>query len=258
MLGQPPLVAAEYRGDPQREALLAQQGVAAVARAVTPDGARFREMRDVFGLVARPRHIGLPRRQGRADRVQAFHGFDTVGELFPHRRAGAGHDLHRHRDVLRIGDLHTIFRLGGIQRPHAVRDHIHGPARHRAAIVLGHHRAHIDGVDPVVRRTRVALVLGTDEGAVLYPRHIVGVRYTPERIRLAIKAHEGALGHQLPCQPVPLAPRAVTPDDPRRCRQLGNLAHPRGDAGMIGRGRHGQGGCGAIGHSCSPSSLLGI
>ena len=60
VLGEPPLavrfrrVAAHDRGDPQGEALLAQQGVAAIARTERPDLARLRKMDDVLRLVARP------------------------------------------------------------------------------------------------------------------------------------------------------------------------------------------------------------
>ena len=76
MLGQPALVAGHLRRDPQRVALLAQQRVAAVAGAVAPDRALLGEVGDVLGVVARPRHVGLARVQGGADRVQAA---DEVG-----------------------------------------------------------------------------------------------------------------------------------------------------------------------------------
>jgi hypothetical protein len=54
-----PVVAGHGRGDAQREALLAQQGVAAVARAVGPDLPGLGEVDDVLVVgVARPRHVG--------------------------------------------------------------------------------------------------------------------------------------------------------------------------------------------------------
>ena len=67
VLGQPALVAGDHRRDPQREALLAQQRVAAVARAVGPDLARLGEVDDVLLLVARPR-AGLLARPRAASR----------------------------------------------------------------------------------------------------------------------------------------------------------------------------------------------
>ena len=58
VLGQPALVAGHHRGDPQREALLAEQRVAAVARAEGPDLAGLGEVDDVLVVgVARPRHV---------------------------------------------------------------------------------------------------------------------------------------------------------------------------------------------------------
>jgi hypothetical protein len=63
VFGQPAFVAAQRRRDAQRQALLAQQRVAAVARAVRPDLAWCRE-KWAMSLapdvrLARPRHVGL-------------------------------------------------------------------------------------------------------------------------------------------------------------------------------------------------------
>ena len=55
VLGHPAFVARDVRRDPKREALLAEQRIAAVARAVAPDLARLREVDDVLLRVARPR-----------------------------------------------------------------------------------------------------------------------------------------------------------------------------------------------------------
>ena len=70
VLGEPALVARHRRGDPQRVALLAQQGVAAVAGAEAPDQALLGEVRDVLGVVARPRRRPLARLERGAERVQ--------------------------------------------------------------------------------------------------------------------------------------------------------------------------------------------
>ena len=50
VLGHPALAAGHDRGDAQGQALLAQQGVAAVAGAVGPDQVLFREVGDVLLL----------------------------------------------------------------------------------------------------------------------------------------------------------------------------------------------------------------
>ncbi len=54
VLGHPALVPGHGGGDAQGEALLAEQGIAAVAGAVAPDLARLGEVDDVFLLVAGP------------------------------------------------------------------------------------------------------------------------------------------------------------------------------------------------------------
>ena len=64
VLGHPAFIARDVGGDAQREAFLAQQRVAAVARAVGPDLARLREMHDVLLVVARPGHVASPGASG--------------------------------------------------------------------------------------------------------------------------------------------------------------------------------------------------
>src|SRR6266851_4471932 len=69
VLGHPALVAGDVGGDAQGKALLAEEGVAAVARAVAPDLAGLGEVDDVLLVVAGPGNILLSRRQRRTDRV---------------------------------------------------------------------------------------------------------------------------------------------------------------------------------------------
>ena len=98
VLGQPALVARHHRGDPQREALLAEQRVAAVARAVRPDLARLGEVDDVLVVrVARPRDVLRAVGQRHPDRVQAGHEVAVVAEHVERRLAHPGHDPHRAR-----------------------------------------------------------------------------------------------------------------------------------------------------------------
>ena len=63
VLGQPPLLASQHRSDPQGEALLAQQRVAAVAGAVAPDLPLLGKVHDVLVLgirAAGPSDVFLP------------------------------------------------------------------------------------------------------------------------------------------------------------------------------------------------------
>ena len=183
MLGQPALVAGLDGSDAERVALLAEQRVAAIARAVGPDLARLGEVRDVFGLVAGPRHVGLGlRRQRRADRVHAAHEILAVAERLPHFVADPGHDVHVGDGVGRVGHHHADAGDGRADRPHRIGHHIHGAAGHGAVIELGQRRLHLGGVEPVVGRPGVVLALRADIGLVLDARDIERVGAHQDRI----------------------------------------------------------------------------
>ena len=227
VLGQPALVARLHRGDAQRVALLAEQRVAAVARAVGPDRALLREVHDVLGRVARPRDVGLARLERRADRVQAGHERRVVAEAGQRLRAGAGHDVHRGDDVGRVGDLDAELRHLGGERAHAVGDDVHRAAAHRPAVEVGHQDLHLVRGHPVVGDAGVALVHRADVGAVLDPGDVGRVGDGVERVRLLA----GFSRVNVPARPAvgdpgPLLGRAVDPHDPVGLGQLSGLANP--------------------------------
>ena len=152
----------------RREALLAEQRVAAVARAVRPDLARLREVDDVLLVVARPGHILLPGRERRADAVHAGHdALHVLVDLLEDRQADARHDPHVDDDVGRVGQLHADLRHRRADRPHAERQHVHRPAAHAAVEQLLQLAAHLERVHPVVGRAGGVLRQRADEGAVL-------------------------------------------------------------------------------------------
>ena len=132
VLGHPAGVAGHDRGDAQREALLAEEGVAAVARAVRDDLARLGEVDDVLVLgVARPGHVLLARLERGADRVQAGDEL-AVAEHLEGARAHAGHDAHGDRHVGRVGQLHADVGDVRAERAHGEGHHVHGAALHGA------------------------------------------------------------------------------------------------------------------------------
>ena len=156
VLGHPALVARDVGGDAQGEALLAQQRVAAVARAVGPDLARFREVDDVFLVVAGPGNIGFAGRERHADAMHA--GDDALHvavDLAEDGQADAGHDPHVHDDVRRIGELDADLRHRRADRAHAEGQHIHGAAAHGAAKKILQLLAHLERVFPVIGRPGV-------------------------------------------------------------------------------------------------------
>ena len=184
MLGHPALVAGFHARDAERVAFLAEQRVAAVARAVGPDLAGLGEVRDVLGLVAGPGHVGRRgRRQRIAHGVHAAHEIFALPERLPHLVADAGHDVHvgdgvgavRHHDA-DAGDRRA-------DRSHRIRQHIHGAAGHGAVIELGERCLHLGGVEPVVGRTRVVLALRADVGLVLDAGDVEGVGAHEDRVR---------------------------------------------------------------------------
>ena len=108
VLGQPALVAGHRRGDPQREALLAEQGVAAVAGAVGPDFAGLRVVDDVLVvLVAGPGDVFDALGQRHPDRVHAGDELAVGAEHVERALAHPGHDPHVRGDVGRVGQLHA-------------------------------------------------------------------------------------------------------------------------------------------------------
>ena len=93
VLGQPALVTRDVGGDPQREALLAQKRVAAVAGPERPDFARFGKMDDVLLVVAGPGDVLPAGSKGSADAVHARHdALLTLVDLRINGQADPGHD----------------------------------------------------------------------------------------------------------------------------------------------------------------------
>ena len=137
VLGHPAVIPCHRRGDPQSEALLAQQSIAAVARPVRPYLAGFREMRDAAVVgVARPSHICFAICQRMPQRMDARHEAAVAAHEFQHLFAHAGHYSHVHHHIRRVGDLNPVLRNRRPQRPHAKRNHIHSSPGHRPAEML--------------------------------------------------------------------------------------------------------------------------
>ena len=228
VLGHPAGVAGHDRGDAQREALLPQQGVAAVARAVRRDLPRLGEVDDVLVLgVARPGHVLLARLERGADRVQAGHEL-AVAEHLQGTRAHAGHDAHGDRHVGRVGQLHADVGDVRAQGAHGERHHVHGAPLHAALEEAVQVLAHFRRVTPVVGRTGVDLLGRADEGAVLDPGHVAGVRVGPVAVgTLGVRQPGERAGvDELLAEPVVLVGRAVAPLDAVRCGQGRHFVDP--------------------------------
>ncbi len=154
---EPSLIASHGTGDAEREALLAEQRIPAVAAAVRPDRMLFGEMDDVLLFaVARPGNILFAREQRPANRVQAGDEI-TIAQHIPDLSAHAGHDAHVRGDIGRICQLDADVGNVGTQGPHAERDHVQRPPAHGSFEQSRELRLHLARIHPIVGGTRILL-----------------------------------------------------------------------------------------------------
>ena len=256
MLGQPALLVRHHGRDAQGEALLAEQGVAAVARAERPDLARLREVRDRLALVAGPRDVRLAGGERRAERVHAGHELAVVAELRQRGGAHARHHAHRDRDVGRVGQLHADVRdrasPAGPSRT-ARRRACGRASRRRTARAA--RRASSSGsrqllVGPASSRARAA-----DERAVLDARDVAGIGARPVGVgpQLVVQARERARCDEAGAELLVLLLGAVAPVHALGLEHGRPLLDPRAQRSVRGRCR---GRCSAhelgVGHAHPP------
>ena len=119
MLGEPALVARHHRGDAQRQALFAEQGIAAIAGAEGPDFARFGKLDDPFlFLTTGPGDVLRSGHKRRANRMHARHECAVFAKMVYDRPAHARHQLQIDRDVRRIRQFDTDLSDVGADRTH--------------------------------------------------------------------------------------------------------------------------------------------
>ena len=236
VLGQPALVARHDARDAQGEALLAEQGVAAIAGAEGPDLARLGELHDVLRVAARPRDVGPPVDERVADRVQRRDEVALGVDELERRRTHPRHDPHVDHDVRRVGDLDAELRDRRSQRAHRERDDVHGAAAHGAgeqSLELG---AHLGRVAPVVGRAGVLVADRADERTVLDAGDVARVRAGQERVRTQgrVEPDEGAGLDEEGRQAVPLLLGAVAPLHAVGLRHGRDVLHPTQQLGVAG------------------------
>ena len=232
MLGHPALITRHGGGDAQGEALLAQEGVAAVAGAVGPDLAGLREVGDVLRLIAWPRHIGagiaVSIDERVAHRMHGRHEISPLPDLLERRGAHAGHDLHVDHDVRRVRELDTELGDVRAERAHRERDDVHWTSAHAAFEEALQDPLHLDGVHPVVRGTSVGLELRADVRAALDAGDVTRGGACQERVgaQFGVESHEHAAVDHLLGESIPLGLGAVTPNDLIGLGECGDLFNP--------------------------------
>ena len=102
------------------------------------------------------------------------------------RRAHARHDAHVRDDVRAVGDLDAAARNRRIDRAHAIRNHVHRAAAHRAGEQRIDLRVRLGRIHPVVVRAGVVLVLRADERQVLDARDIGRIRAMQPAVRMRL------------------------------------------------------------------------
>ena len=162
-----PCLAREIGADPQSETFLAEENVAAVARADRNDRVVLWEMADepAFRIEIEQRvHAAVP------FRVRVF--AEPLHRDFSHAR----HDPHAEHDVDGIGDFEADFGERRIRRPHDVGNDEHRPPAHRAFQQAVKFRVGFRGLGPVIGRAGFLFRRRADESELLDPRDVVRIR----------------------------------------------------------------------------------
>ena len=216
MFGEPTFVARHHARHAQRETLFGQQSVAAVARTVTPNLARFGKMNDVAIVgIARPGHVGFALFQGRAQRMNAPDKSIFLAQWTQNRVTATRRQSHGQSDIRRIGNFDADARDARIERPQTKRDYEHGAAFHAAVEQAQHLNFHLARVAPVIGRPRFDGPLGTDESAIFHARDIARIAARQIRIgpQFGVKRMQRARFDHLRGEHLILFVRAVAPMD---------------------------------------------
>ena len=217
VLGQPALGAGLLAGDAQRVALLAQQRVAAIARAVGLD-------QQLVGKVHDEAALGVQFAGG----MQAAHEAALTLDARLRGGAHARHDAHVGHHVGAVAELHAAARQRRVDRPHAVGNHVEGAAFHAAVEQRVDLRVGGGRVHPVVVWTAVLLPRMADQGQVLDARHIRRVRTVQVAVRvgLLVQLDQVAGLQHLLHQRLVFGVRSVAPVDPCGAGQRRHRLHP--------------------------------
>ena len=242
VLSEPPFVTGDRRRDPQRQTLLAQQGVAPVARAVGPDLPGFWEVDDVGVLrVAGPGGVGLTGCKRRAHGVEARHELTVRTERLEGRGPHPRHHRHVDHDERRIGELDANLRVARADRPHREGDDIKRASPHRTGEEPDELGAHRDRFRPVVRRSGVVFVRRADERPSFDAGCVTRIRpgeVAPRPLR-GVQAQHGSLFDEERAEPLVFLPGTVAPFHALGLDQVGEPFHPCAELAMAG-GRRAQ------------------
>ena len=218
VLGHPPLLTAEVRGDAQSEALLALKDIAAVVGVHRNDGIVLREVDDVLIVLIK---VALA--------VQTLDEACVVTERVAHGLSDAGHDVHVKYDVNGVCQFKAVFGERRADDGHGIRDNVHGAALVSAVSQSVHLFVHFLRLHPVVRGACVLFLFAADEGTVLHARYVVGVGAVQIAARQLIRVEldEDPFSDGLLAQLADLVFLSRDPNDLVRLGDGGHLVDPR-------------------------------
>jgi len=240
VLGHPAVAAGHRRGDTQGEALLAEQGVAAVTRTEGPDLVGLREVGDVLLIVAGPARVFLTGLKRSADGVNGGNPHAALIDEVHGSSTHAGHDAHVDNDVGGVGDLNTELGDGATKGTHGEGNHVHGATLHGTRELLVQGGLHFLGVGPVVGRARILFLLTADEGTGLNTRNVGRLGASEEGVGalLLVELGEHATLDHLRGQAIPLFLGTVAELNGVRGGQRSDFSNPLDDIfGSVGRSR---------------------
>ena len=205
MLSHPALVLALVGSDTQREALLAQQNVAAVSGVDGPNGVVLGELDNIsvlridigFGVEAANEIVGL------------------VAQLLESAGTHSGHNIHVENNIDGVGDLNANLGESRTDGTHGIGDDIHGSVFHDAIIHGGQFGVHLLGIHPVVGGTCILFFAGADEGSILDAGNVVGQSTMIQASRQLLRVETSHLtgGNSLVFQSIQLLIAAVNPNN---------------------------------------------
>ena len=228
MLRHPAFPPGHVRGDAEGEALLPEQGIAAIAGPVGPDQVLLGKMADVLLLDrgAWPRGVLLSRDKGSSDGMEAGNELSVRYEHIHHLRTDPGHDVHIAHDIGTVGQLNADLRDGRADGPHGKGNDVQGAALHAALVQPPHGLLELIGMHPVVRGAGLFLRARADVGAVLHAGHVAGIGTEQETVRPLLKRDRHAALLQERHHPVILLFCPVAPGDRVGPAEVSDLLHP--------------------------------
>src|SRR5260370_36154120 len=177
-----------------------------------------------------------------AIRIDIEYAMKTTIEIVPVAKFGqsdlphARHYSHAQYHIDRVGKLNPDFGERRCRRPHQIRNYIHGSSLQGSPDQSVQFLVHLRGWRPVISRAGFFLFWRADEGVLLHPSNIVGVRtmIVTTRPFLLVEFDEHPFVDRFLGQKRPRLWQTATPENGFRLTKLGHLVDPLTDVEVGG------------------------